>query len=309
MIEVRDLSRRYGDFLAVDRISFQVDRGEIVGLLGPNGAGKTTTLRMITGYLYPTGGSVTVAGIPLQERPLEAKRRIGYLPEDNPLYTDLTPREYLRFRAQVYGVEQPHRALMEAAETTGIVHVLDRPIAHLSKGYRQRVGLAAALLHDPDILILDEPTTGLDPLQILEIRSLIQHLAQKKTVLFSTHILPEVQALANRVIIIHQGKIVAEGDPQTLAEQAAGARIRVLVRGEGVEGALAQLKIARDPRVETTPDGVWITFVPASSETDPREAVFRWAVDHGFVLLELTSERYSLEEVFVRLTRQEEVEA
>lgn len=304
MIEVRGLSRRYGDVLAVDRISFTVEQGEIVGLLGPNGAGKTTTLRMITGYLYPTEGEVRIAGISLGEDPLAAKRRIGYLPEDNPLYTDLTPREYLTFRAQVYEVSDP-QALARAAEVTGIVDVLDRPIAHLSKGYRQRVGLAAALLHDPDILILDEPTTGLDPLQILEIRGLIQRLAEEKTVLFSTHILPEVQALAKRVIIIHRGKIVAEGDPETLARQATGARVIALVRGEGVEEALKHFTAGRDIRTESTSDGVRITFLPASPEGDPREAVFRWAVEHNLTLLELYRETFSLEEVFVRLTREE----
>lgn len=304
MIEVQALSRRYGDVLAVDRISFTVERGEIVGLLGPNGAGKTTTLRMITGYLYPTEGTVRIAGISLAEDPLAAKRRMGYLPEDNPLYTDLTPREYLTFRMQVYEVDDP-QALPRVAETTGIVDVLDRPIAHLSKGYRQRVGLAAALLHDPDILILDEPTTGLDPLQILEIRGLIQRLAEEKTILFSTHILPEVQALARRVIIIHRGRIVAEGDPQTLAEQARGARIHVLVRGEGVEEALKQFALGEDLQVEHTEEGVRFSFVPTRTEPDPREGVFRWAVEHNLTLLELHRETFTLEEVFVRLTKEE----
>ncbi len=304
MIEVQGLSRRYGDILAVDRISFAVDRGEIVGLLGPNGAGKTTTLRMITGFLHPSEGTVRVAGISLAEDPLAAKRRVGYLPEDNPLYTDLTPREYLTFRMQVYEVDDP-RALSRVAETTGIVDVLDRPIAHLSKGYRQRVGLAAALLHDPDILILDEPTTGLDPLQILEIRGLIQRLAEEKTVLFSTHILPEVQALAKRVIIIHRGRIVAEGDPQTLAEQARGARIHVLARGERVEEALQNFTLGEDLQVERTPEGVRFSFVPTRTDPDPREEVFRWAVEHNFTLLELHREVFTLEEVFVRLTKEE----
>ncbi len=304
MIEVQGLSRRYGDILAVDRISFAVDRGEIVGLLGPNGAGKTTTLRMITGFLHPTEGTVRVAGISLAEDPLAAKRRVGYLPEDNPLYTDLTPREYLTFRMQVYEVDDP-RALSRVAETTGIVDVLDRPIAHLSKGYRQRVGLAAALLHDPDILILDEPTTGLDPLQILEIRGLIQRLAEEKTVLFSTHILPEVQALAKRVIIIHRGRIVAEGDPQTLAEQARGTRIHVLARGERVEEALQNFTLGEDLQVERTPEGVRFSFVPTCTDPDPREEVFRWAVEHNFTLLELHREVFTLEEVFVRLTKEE----
>lgn len=304
MIEVKDLSRRYGDVVAVDHLSFQVERGEIVGLLGPNGAGKTTTLRMITGYLYPSEGNITIAGLPLWDQPLAAKCRMGYLPEDNPLYTDLTPREYLRFRARIYDVEDPH-AIDRIAETTGIIQVLDRPIHQLSKGYRQRVGLAAALLHDPEILILDEPTTGLDPLQILEIRSLIQRLAEKKTVLFSTHILPEVQTLADRVIIIHQGHIVAEGDPQALARRATGTRIQMLVRGDGVETALSDLKFAENPQVEQTEEGVRIRLTPTTQDPDPREQAFRWAVDHNLVLLELTAERYSLEEVFVRLTKQE----
>ncbi len=309
MIEVLSVSRYYGSFPAVQDVTFQVQSGEILGFLGPNGAGKTTTMRMITGFLRPTRGDVRIHDVSVVEHPLEAKQYLGYLPEDNPLYPEYTPREYLTFRAGLYQVDHVQDALDRVVERTGIARVLDRPIGELSKGYRQRVGLAAALLHDPEILILDEPTTGLDPLQIVEIRELIRELGKEKTILLSTHILPEVQQLAHRVIIIHQGRIVAEGTPEELARRTAGGRVRALFRAEraAVEQALRSGDWVVGFELREEAGGrVAAVVVPRLQDEDPRERLFRTAVEHGLTLLELGMEGASLEEVFVHLTEERE---
>ncbi|MCF6192110.1 MAG: ABC transporter ATP-binding protein [Candidatus Hydrothermae bacterium] len=309
MIEVLSVSRYYGSFPAVQDVTFQVQSGEILGFLGPNGAGKTTTMRLITGFLRPTRGDVRIHGVSVVEQPLEAKCFLGYLPEDNPLYPEYTPREYLTFRAGLYQVERVQEALDRVVTRTGIADVLDRPIGELSKGYRQRVGLAAALLHDPEILILDEPTTGLDPLQIVEIRELIRELGQEKTILLSTHILPEVQQLAHRVIIIHQGRIVAEGTPEELARRTAGGRVRALFRAsrDAVEQALRSGDWVVGFELREEAGGrVAAVVVPRLQDEDPRERLFRTAVEHNLTLLELGMEGASLEEVFVHLTEERE---
>ncbi len=217
-IEVNNLTRMYGAQKAVDNISFRVGKGEIVGFLGPNGAGKSTTMKIITGYLEPNNGSAIVNGIDVQAHPLDAKRKIGYLPEANPLYYDMFVKEYLGFIADVYHISNKKNKINEIIETVGLTVESRKKTGQLSKGYKQRVGLAAALLHDPEVLVLDEPTTGLDPNQISEIREVIRNLGKNKTVLFSTHILQEVEALCSRVIIINKGKLVADDELASLKE-------------------------------------------------------------------------------------------
>ena len=240
MIEVQELSRRYGDFTAVDRVSFAVDEGEIVGILGPNGAGKTTTIRMITGFLPPTGGRVTVNGKDLFHEPRRARRDIGYLPENVALYPEMRVEEYLAYRARLEGLGRgdARQAIGDAIERSLLDDVREQIIGTLSKGYRQRVALAAAILHRPRVLVLDEPTVGLDPRQIIAIRELIRDLGTRRTLLLSTHILPEVELLCDRVLIIDRGRIVAHGTPAELAERARGRRsLRVELRDAGPEAA------------------------------------------------------------------------
>jgi ABC-2 type transport system ATP-binding protein len=215
-IEVSNLTRMYGSQKAVDNISFKLNKGEIVGFLGPNGAGKSTTMRMITGYLQPDGGSAFVSGINVQKDPLEAKRKLGYLPEANPLYHDMYVKEYLDFVADVHHIKNKNHKITEIINTVGLTVESRKRTGQLSKGFKQRVGLAAALLHDPEVLILDEPTTGLDPNQIIEIRELIRNLGKNKTVLFSTHILQEVEAICDRIIIINKGQLVADSTLENL---------------------------------------------------------------------------------------------
>ncbi len=305
MIEAYELTRRYGEFTAVGGVSFSVDEGEIVGILGPNGAGKTTIIRMITGFLPPTAGRVTVAGHDLARDPLAARRELGYLPENVALYPEMRVREYLAYRAHLEGVPRStaRRVIGEVMERTLIDDVSGQIIGTLSKGYRQRVGLATAILHNPRVLVLDEPTVGLDPKQIVAIRGLIRELGEKHTLLLSTHILPEVELLCDRVVIIDQGRIVAEGSPSDLRQQWVGNPVvRVEVRKDdgSVAGALATL----DGVVEVRPyaGGPDVFLVEAESGRDLREDVFSLAVENGWVLRELTEERASLEDVFVRLT-------
>src|SRR6516225_5155971 len=221
-IEVRGLTKMYGEQKAVDSISFRVDKGEIVGFLGPNGAGKSTTMKVITGYLQQDSGEALVCGINVQEKPLETKKRIGYLPEANPLYFDMYVREYLDFIAGLHKVAGKKKRIEEVIGLVGLTPESKKKIGQLSKGYKQRVGLAASLIHEPEVLILDEPTSGLDPNQILEIREVIKNLGKNKTVLFSSHILQEVEAICERVIIIHKGKLVADNKLSKLREDQAG---------------------------------------------------------------------------------------
>jgi len=221
-VEVQHLTRIYGEQKAVNDISFTVGNGQIVGFLGPNGAGKSTTMKIITGYLKPDAGFTVVGGVHVQQNPLEAKKKIGYLPEANPLYYDMFVREYLEFVAEVHGVANRKKRIADIIETIGLAAESRKHIGQLSKGYKQRVGLAAALIHDPEVLILDEPTTGLDPNQIIEIRELIRTLGQNKTVLFSSHILQEVEALCNRVIIIHKGRLAADDTLDNLRRKPDG---------------------------------------------------------------------------------------
>lgn len=305
MIEAQNLTRRYGDFTAVDGISLSVQEGEILGMLGPNGAGKTTTIRMITGFLPPTEGQVTVAGKDLFDSPREARRQVGYLPENVALYTEMRVSEYLTYRARLEGLSraETRAALPVALERCLLTDVRNQIIGTLSKGYRQRVGLATAILHNPRVLVLDEPTVGLDPKQIIAIRELIRELGREHTLLLSTHILPEVELLCQRVVIIDRGKIVAEGTPASLREGWTGnPGLRVALKGAPAEAAetLALIPgvVGVRPGAE---DGFWA--LECERGADPREEVFRAAVERGWVLLELARERgATLEDIFVRLT-------
>jgi ABC-2 type transport system ATP-binding protein len=304
MIEAQNLSRRYGDFTAVDGISLSVGEGEIVGILGPNGAGKTTTIRMITGFLPPTSGRVTVAGKDLFEAPRQARRELGYLPENVALYNEMRVSEYLAYRARLEGLprSEARPAIAAALEQCLLSEVHHQIVGTLSKGYRQRVGLATAILHKPRVLVLDEPTVGLDPKQIIAIRELIRQLGRERTLLLSTHILPEVELLCNRVVIIDRGKIVAEGTPENLRESSMGSPgVRVALKGGPDGAAEAFSQVPGVTGVRAAGDGAWV--LECERGADPREEVFRAAVERGWVILELGRERgATLEDIFVRLT-------
>ncbi|MGE4489452.1 MAG: ABC transporter ATP-binding protein [Kiritimatiellales bacterium] len=307
MIKVQNLTKQFPGHTAVNDISFEVKRGEIVGFLGPNGAGKTTTMRMLTGFLHPTRGAVEIAGCDVFEDPVEARRHIGYMPESCPLYTEMRVDEYLTFRAKIKGV--PRKVLRERRDTVkeqcGLTQVGRRIIGHLSKGYRQRVGLADSLIHDPDLLILDEPTAGLDPGQIREVRELIRQLAERHTLLLSTHILPEVEMTCPRILIINKGKVVASDSPESLQKRLAGD---VLISAEmpgdpgAIETVLRDSGIANVIAHELLEDG-WNRFRIDSSSPDVRTRVFDCAVSNGWKLRELHLESRSLEDLFVAITR------
>ncbi|HEB84106.1 MAG TPA: ATP-binding cassette domain-containing protein [Bacteroidetes bacterium] len=309
MIHIENLKKYYGAFPAVDGISFDVARGEILGFLGPNGAGKTTTMKVITGYYPPTGGVVTVDGLDVVENSLETRQMIGYLPESNPLYHDLTVLEYLELIAELRQIpkERRHARIKEMAAITGILDRLGQPISQLSKGYRQRVGLAQAMLHDPKLLILDEPTIGLDPNQIVEIRSLIKEIGREKTVILSTHILPEVQATCDRVVIIHHGKLVADGTPEELQAKFVGQPVVDLeVRGEGADdldawrGVRGVEKVERLKNLELEEVHLRLFL---SQGTDARAELFHLCVEKGWTLLGLNRQIQSLEDIFHQLTQ------
>lgn len=306
MISVQNLCKAYGPTVAVEDITFEVGKGEVVGFLGPNGAGKTTTLKILTSFLPPTSGTVSVAGYDVSKDHLEARRHLGYLPELNPLYEDMEVTEYLEWAASVRGFRGPEkvRRVRRMVEVCGLGDGVGKEIGHLSKGYRQRVGLAQAILHDPPILLLDEPTSGLDPNQTREVRDLILELKKEKTVMLSTHILPEVQASCNRILIIHKGRIVAQGDPRGLAQQAQGAVRYTLVlrRAEGQARAVEELPGVDSADIREADGEVTLEVRAKETGEDLREGLFRLAVERGWVLLELKKESRSLEEVFHQLT-------
>ena len=310
MIDAQDLTRRYGEFTAVDGISFTVDEGEIVGMLGPNGAGKTTTLRMITGFLPPTDGHLTVGGRDLFSDPVAARREVGYLPENVALYPEMRVSEYLHYRAMLEGLGrgESKSRISEAVQNCFLEEVENQIIGTLSKGYRQRVGLAAAILHHPSVLVLDEPTVGLDPKQIIAIRELIRELGHKQTLLLSSHILPEVELLCDRVIIIDRGRIVAEGSPQDLQDSWVGNTILRVELKAGPEEAPAILGgLPGVVDIEVLAGDASCYRLECTKGADPRQAVFEAAKEKGWVLLELAREQASLEDIFVRLTTQEPV--
>jgi ABC-2 type transport system ATP-binding protein len=310
VIEVRQVTKRYGPFTAVDGVSFTVERGEILGFLGPNGAGKTTTMRVLTGYMPPTEGQAIVAGYDVFAQPIEAKRRTGYLPETPPLYPDMTVRDYLTFVAKIRGVSRGDRndRVNYAMGRTRIADMADRHCAKLSKGYRQRVGLAQALLHNPDVLILDEPTAGLDPKQIIETRQLIKELAGDHTVVLSTHILPEVSQTCHRVVIINRGKVVAVDTPANLTARLQGSEaMYVQVDAMGADAAPALAAIDGVTKVTPADSTGAAAAYEVSSEAgrDVRRELAAAVVARGWGLLELRPMRMSLEEIFLHLTTEE----
>ena len=314
MIEVEHLTKRYGRVTAIDDISFRVERGEILGFLGPNGAGKTTMMRILTGYMPATEGKAIVAGFDVFDQPIEAKRRTGYLPETPPLYPDMTVTEYLDFVAKIKGVQVARRRerVREMMERVRIADVGDRMCSKLSKGYRQRVGLAQAIIHNPDVLILDEPTAGLDPKQIIETRHLIKELAGDHTIILSTHILPEVSQTCERVVIINKGHVVAEDTPQNLTARLRGSEtMYVQVDVSGADAASTLHRIPGVTRVAETDrrDGVVGYEVESESGRDVRRDLARTVVGGGWGLLEMRPMHMSLEDIFLSLTTDEAPEA
>lgn len=310
MIQVNGLTRRYGDITAVSDLSFSVAEGEIIGFLGPNGAGKTTTMNMITGCLRATAGTVTVDGTDIETDAGRARRIIGYLPELPPLYPDMTVDEYLDFVYRLKKCALPRgQHLSGICAMAGLTDVRGRLIRNLSKGYRQRVGLAQALIGDPKVLILDEPTVGLDPRQIIEVREVIRSLGQKHTVILSSHILPEVQEVCDRILVIDRGKIVADGTPAELSERVAGAeRLNMTIEGEpaAVLGCLRAVPGVSEA-VVTADDGLKCVYrITAEPDADIRRAVFDALSQHRFAILSMQQVELSLEDIFLRLTGAEQ---
>jgi gliding motility-associated transport system ATP-binding protein len=310
VIEVQHLTKRYGRLTAVDDISFKADKGEILGFLGPNGAGKTTTMRILTGYMPATRGKAVVAGFDVFKKPIEAKRRTGYLPETPPLYPEMTVREYLSFVASIKGVPPASRKRQvdTSMEKVRVTDVADRHCGRLSRGYRQRVGIAQALLHNPEVLILDEPTAGLDPKQIIETRELIRSLGGTHTIVLSTHILPEVSQTCQRVVIINKGKVVAEDAPDNLTARLRGTEtLYVQVDAEGADAAAALREVPGVSAVRPAGEQERAAGYEVDSDhgRDVRRELARAIVSRGWGLLELRPVRMSLEEIFLHLTTEE----
>ena len=308
MIEVKDLVKNYGTFPAVKGVSFSIGKGEIVGLLGPNGAGKTTVMKVLTCYHYPDGGTAALNGFDVVGDPLAVKRQIGYLPEMAPVYTDLNVYEYLNFIAEARGIgaAERKRRIEETAAECGLSSVLYKEIGNLSKGYRQRTGLAQAIIHKPEILILDEPTTGLDPNQIIEIRNLIKNIGKEKTVLLSTHILQEVEAVCDRVLIVNDGLIAAEGTTEEIGKSLKGEPTLHLVLagdGSGVEERLKECAAVTAVRPAERKEGFAAFTVQLTSENAAAE-IFDWAVKNRYRIAEMYLEKIGLEDIFIRLTHE-----
>ncbi len=305
LLSLDSVTKRFDSIVAVNDVSFTVSRGEVVGFLGPNGAGKSTTMRMITQVFDPDAGVIRLDGVPLDDAGRDAKRRIGFLPENNPLYTEMLVSEYLDFVASLRELEGDvrRRAVDEAVSATAIGDVYYRPIGELSKGFRQRVGLAAAILHRPDLLVLDEPTEGLDPNQRVEIRRLIAALGRERTVMLSTHVLPEVQHTCSRVIIINRGAIVADGTVDVLAARAAeGARVSVEATGDDIEAQVARLDGVQVTERRESGDRRVRLSLSITGERDVRPEIFELAKSRGWTLFELHQEAASLEDLFRELT-------
>jgi len=303
MIEVRNLSKYYGRHCAVDGISFTVRDGEVVGFLGPNGAGKTTTIRVLTCFHPATSGTATVAGHDVLSDSMQVRRKVGYLPESVPLYPEMRVREYLDFRGKLRGLDRSQRqsAVARVVQRCWLGDVIQRPISQLSKGFRQRVGLADALLHNPPVLILDEPTIGLDPTQIRETRSLIRELAKEHTVILSSHILPEVEATCERIVMIHRGKIVASGSPAELRERVTGeSHLIAELRGPEAEVVAGIRALSGVSEVHSEAHDGW-TRVTLATKTDQREAIFRLAAQKNWGLRELRRDIATLEDFFVKI--------
>ncbi|MBI5396030.1 MAG: ATP-binding cassette domain-containing protein [Verrucomicrobia bacterium] len=310
MIEVQNLTKRYAGVTAVDGVSFTVNRGEICGFLGPNGAGKSTTMKILSGFMPATSGQATVAGHDVFTESEEVRTRIGYMPENNPLYPDMRVTEYLGYRAALKGVPRAKRKarIDEVLQLCGLSDVRRRIVGQLSKGYKQRVGLADSLVHDPDLLILDEPTIGLDPNQIRQVRQLIKDLGKRHTILISTHILPEVEMTCNRVIIINKGKIVASDTPENLTKMLeGGGTVRAEIRGEraAIERGLRGLPGVKDVQIEAGNDDFLRATIYAPPRSDVRVHVFEVAAANRWTLRELSRVRQTLEDVFAFITMKE----
>ena len=308
MIEVNNLVKRYGDHTAVDHLSFKIEKGKIYGFLGPNGAGKSTTMNIITGYIASTEGTVSIDGHDILEEPEKARKCIGYLPEQPPLYFDMTVLEYMRFAADLKKIpkNKKNEMIEEVMDRVKITDMKNRLIKNLSKGYRQRVGLAQAILGYPEVIILDEPTVGLDPKQIIEIRDLIKDLRQKHTVILSSHILSEVSAVCDYVLIISHGKLVASDTPENLSKLAAGSNnLSLVVKGdkEKIRILLGEISGVRDISIEGSgEEGEWNVNLTTEEHTDIREDVFFKMAENRYPILEMQSRKVSLEEIFLELT-------
>jgi ABC-2 type transport system ATP-binding protein len=304
MIRVDDLTKEFGQRRAIDHLSFDAQKGEILGFLGPNGAGKTTTMRILTGYMPPTSGKAEIGGFDVVENSLEVRKLVGYLPETVPLYPEMTIFDYLKYMADLHKVKDAEDRVDEVLEKVHLEERSEGYISNLSKGMRQRVGLAQALLHSPQVLILDEPTIGLDPAQIIEVRNIIREVGKERTVLLSTHILSEAQQVCNRVLIINKGRIVAEDTPEHLQSRLAGAQ-RVTIRVRGDSDGLQPLiqKVEGISQVSSAPDGT-IEF-DSNPGADARPGVARAVIQAGYDLLEMHPASLSLEEIFLQLTRDE----
>lgn len=306
MIKVENLTKRYAGVTAIDGISFEVGKGEIVGFLGPNGAGKSTTMRILSSFLPATSGRASIGGFDVFEKSLEARSRLGYMPENVPLYTDMRVTEYLDYRAALKGLSgrRIKERVADVKDLCNLTEVENKIIGTLSKGYRQRVGLADALVHDPDLLILDEPTIGLDPNQIRQVRELIKTLGRHHTILLSTHILPEVEMTCSRVIIINKGKIEASDTPQNLLNQLrtpGGIRLEARTGSDNAAEQLAKIEGVKD--VTAQAEGDWTVFLLRVNATaDPREEIYRLAVERKWGVRELTQRKATLEDVFVEIT-------
>jgi ABC-2 type transport system ATP-binding protein len=311
-IQVRGVTKRFGSTTAVDNVSFDVLKGEVVGFLGPNGSGKTTTMRLLTSFYTPDSGSVLIGGVDNQEHDVETRRMIGYLPENNPIYGDLLVHEYLAFVADLRGLSGGERRtnMEQAVEETGIEDVYYRPVNQCSKGYRQRVGLAQAILHRPEILIMDEPTEGLDPNQRVTIREAIRNIGAARTVLLSTHVLQEVEATCTRLLIIGHGRILASGTAQELRAQVKRGRyVDLEVEGDGVEAALHRLPSVESVQRRSPVDGRQRYVLSVSTEGDVRPEIFQLAKQRDWVVWELHEEVARLEDLFYSLTAEQVAEA
>ena len=312
MIEVKDLTKKYGNFTAVQNVNFEVEKGEILGFLGPNAAGKTTTMRVLTCFMPATIGTVRVAGFDTFSQSLEVRRRVGYLPENVPLYLDMRVRSYLDFIARIKDIPSSERrkAVNRAIDLTALGEVENRIIGHCSKGFRQRVGIAQALIHDPEVLILDEPTNGLDPKQINEVREVIKGLAGDHTIILSSHILPEVSKTCERVLIINQGRIVAGDTPSNVAARLRGSHSIVVQVGGPVKEIMGMLKkidgVVEVKTRSSIADGLWEYEIDVNPGQDLRPSIASSVVGNGWDLVELTTLGMSLEEIFLELTTQEE---
>ena len=299
-VRVESVTKKYGNQKALDEVTFTVNSGEIVGILGPNGAGKSTMMKIITGFLHPDEGNVWINGEAIGENALEIRRRIGYLPENNPLYTDLYVAEYLEYVGGIYHLKTVRSRVKEMIGLTGLETEKHKKIGALSKGYRQRVGIAQALIHDPSVLILDEPTSGLDPSQIVEIRQLIRNISASKTVMLSTHIMQEVEALCDRIMIINQGKIVATGTPANIKALSTTGTQKVLVEFAEIVKPDQLQSINGVIEIQRISECTWLI---SGGETDLRPLVFRFAVANGLTILTLNKQESSLENVFLEITK------